>query len=99
MGRFVTNKVAWLFLLLHAILFGIGMYQRNGVVFHFVYEPLVLQILIIVDAIWLWLADTLGLGTLDEPLSGLLFMGIGGCVQWFIVGYFISRFISEKPRT
>lgn len=94
MRAFFTNKLAWLLVLLHTVLFGIGMYQRNGM-FHFYYEPLTLQIIIVIDFLWLFLADWVGLGNPNEPFSGLVFMGIGASLQWFIVGHLIGKIVGQ----
>ncbi len=62
----IANKVAWVFLLVHAALFVVGMYQRGPGQFHWTYEPIVLMMLTIVDFFWLWLADLMQLGTCCE---------------------------------
>ena len=89
MRSFLTSRLGWFFALVHSCLFALGMYQRAGA-FHFVYEPFVLQIIVVVDFIWLMVADWLGLGSLQYPTSSLVFMGLIGGIQSFIIGYGIS---------
>ncbi|MBK7393407.1 MAG: hypothetical protein IPI64_08920 [Chloracidobacterium sp.] len=98
MKKYYPNKVAWLVMLAHAILFCIGMYQRGSNSFHFYYEPIIFKAVLVGDCLWLGFADFLGLGTIAEPFSALLFMGIGGCFQWLFVGQAIGNFIRRRRR-
>jgi putative effector of murein hydrolase len=98
MRGFFTNKLAWLFASLHALFFGIALYQRFGI-FHLYYEPLLLKILLIVDIFWVLIADNFGMNSLDRPLNWLLFTLAGGCLEWFVIGYGVAQLSSSKAKT
>jgi hypothetical protein len=98
MKGFLITKLGWVLVVLHAIVFGIAMYQRAGQ-FHFYYEPLAIKIVVLADFIWLWIADLIGIGSLQEPTSTLLFMAVFGSIQWFLIGYGISRMMNRKTPT
>jgi hypothetical protein len=95
MRKLITSKFGWLLALIHAFLFAIALYQRYGS-FHFYYEPFLLKILLLVDIVWFLLADTFMIGTLDHPTSGLVFTMFGGCAQFFIIGYLLSKLANRR---
>lgn len=48
---FLTNELAWIFAVVHAVLFAIGVYQRGGLTesFHLYYEPLLFKVVLLLD--------------------------------------------------
>jgi hypothetical protein len=97
----LISKIGFLMLLAHWILCTLAIYQRSGLsyTFHFVYEPFLFQLIVILDLLWITLAETLtgsSNGFYGNPLpvfiAGFLLAGI----QWYLIGYFIGKIRTIK---
>lgn len=92
-----TNKFAYLLVLIHLILCVIAIYQRGGLntFFHFVYEPILFQIIFLLDIFCVLLTDNLFAAsnfvfTKDIGNQILIIFALAS-IQWFIVGIVISK--------
>ncbi|HEX6279139.1 MAG TPA: hypothetical protein VFZ49_03900 [Pyrinomonadaceae bacterium] len=82
------SKTGWLFVLGHGLLFATSLWQRGGPIYHFhaVYEPWLLNLLVVADLVWVLLAGILlPTGPLD-PAWWLIPVGAFASIQWYWIG-------------
>lgn len=99
-----TNKIAYLTVLFHLLLCAIAVYQRGGLntSFHFIYEPLLFQLIFLLDIFWVLLTDNLFFKsdfgfTKDIGNQILIIFGLAS-IQWFVIGIVISELKNNKMK-
>ena len=104
--RVFTSRTAYLFFFAHWILFAVAIYQRGGFIypFHSEYEPLLVNILIIINLPAIFLIVIIGLVLSVLPQSVLsqfeelkyLICFLPISLQWLIIGYGIEKLIKRR---
>lgn len=97
-GKIFKSKTGWLFVLGHGLLFAVAVWQRGGPIYHFhaVYEPWLLNLLVVADLVWALLAEIFfPSGPLDAAWW-LIPVGAFASIQWYCIGSLVERSANRR---